>query len=376
MASIVKRKRKDGTWAYRAQIRIMVDGEPVYQETKTFDRQAAAAGWADKREEELSKPGALEALQHKPTDRTLAEIINQYITDVGAVKPLGETKTRTLNAIARSWLGARHASTLVSQDYVEYASRRITEDGIEPQTVGNDISFIGSVVGVAEPAWKDPLSYEELAKAKRVMKKMGLIRRSRQRTRRPTLEELDLILKFFTERRKPRANGVDMPKVTVFALFSTRRLGEICRITWPDLIPERQSVIVRDMKNPGEKEGNDVECYLPDEAWRVVQSMEKREGDDRIFPYHEDTIGRAWTDVVMMCGIDDLHFHDLRHEGVSRLFEMDWDIPRVSSVSGHRDWSSLKRYTHLRGRGDKFKGWPWLARVLGNNVVPFRAAVG
>jgi len=375
MASIMKRKRKDGTWAYRAQIRIMVDGTAVYQETKTFDRQAAAVGWADKREEELSKPGALDE-QEKRTDRTLAEIINQYITDVGAVKPLGKTKTRSLNAIGRSWLGARHASTLTSQDYVDYASRRIKEDGIEPQTVGNDISFIGSVVGVAEPAWKDPLSHEELAKAKRVMKKMGLIRRSRQRTRRPTLEELDLILKFFMERRKPRSNGVHMPKVVVFALFSTRRLGEICRITWPDLIPERQSVIVRDMKNPGEKEGNDVECYFPDEAWRIVQSMERREGDDRIFPFHEDTIGRAFTDVVAMCGIEDLHFHDLRHEGVSRLFEMDWDIPRVSSVSGHRDWSSLKRYTHLRGRGDKFTGWPWLARVLGSNVLPFRAAVG
>lgn len=28
-----------------------------------------------------------------------------------------------------------------------------------------------------------------------------------------------------------------------------------------------------------------------------------------------------------MKGIVDLHFHDLRHEGVSRLFEMDWTYP-------------------------------------------------
>jgi predicted metal-dependent RNase len=45
-------------------------------------------------------------------------------------------------------------------------------------------------------------------------------------------------------------------------------------------------------------------------------------------------------------------FHDLRHDGVSRLFEMNWDIPRVASVSGHRDWNSLRRYTHPRCRGD------------------------
>jgi integrase len=43
-----------------------------------------------------------------------------------------------------------------------------------------------------------------------------------------------------------------------------------------------------------------------------------------------------------------LRFHDLRHEAISRLFEMDWDIPEVAAVSGHRDWGQLKRYTNLK----------------------------
>jgi integrase len=62
-----------------------------------------------------------------------------------------------------------------------------------------------------------------------------------------------------------------------------------------------------------------------------------------------------------------LHFHDLRH-GVSRLFEMGWDIPCVASVSGHRDWNSLRRYTHLNGRGDPYAGWDWLPRLLASGV--------
>ena len=65
-----------------------------------------------------------------------------------------------------------------------------------------------------------------------------------------------------------------------------------------------------------------------------------------------------------MVGVEDLHFYDLRHEGVSRLFEVDWDIPRVSSVSGHRDWNSLRRYTHLRGRGDRYMDWSCLERII------------
>jgi site-specific recombinase XerD len=48
------------------------------------------------------------------------------------------------------------------------------------------------------------------------------------------------------------------------------------------------------------------------------------------------------------CGIKDLRFHDLRHDGVSRLFEAGYDIPRVALVSGHKKWETLRKYTNLR----------------------------
>ena len=44
----------------------------------------------------------------------------------------------------------------------------------------------------------------------------------------------------------------------------------------------------------------------------------------------------------------DLHFHDLRHEGTSRLFEAGFAIEQVSLVTGHKDWKMLRRYTHIR----------------------------
>jgi integrase len=57
-----------------------------------------------------------------------------------------------------------------------------------------------------------------------------------------------------------------------------------------------------------------------------------------------------------------LHFHDLRHEGISRLFEMGRSIPQVAAVSGHRSWQSLQRYSHIRQTGDKYAGWKWLLK--------------
>ena len=45
---------------------------------------------------------------------------------------------------------------------------------------------------------------------------------------------------------------------------------------------------------------------------------------------------------------EDLHFHDLRHEAISRFFETGLTIPEVALISGHRDYRMLARYTHLR----------------------------
>ncbi len=125
-----------------------------------------------------------------------------------------------------------------------------------------------------------------------------------------------------------------MHKVAVFALFSSRRLEEITRLTWSDYEPHNARILVRDMKHPGEKAGNDVWCELPSQAMQVIDTMPRQE--KHIFPYTTDAIGAAFTRACKLLGIDDLHFHDLRHEAVSRLFEMGRTIPQVASVSGHR----------------------------------------
>ena len=111
------------------------------------------------------------------------------------------------------------------------------------------------------------------------------------------------------------------------------------------------------MKHPGDKQGNDVFCDLPPEATAIIETMPRRAKE--IFPYSVDAMVLRLP-ACKLLGIDDLHFHDLRHDGISRLFEMGKTIPQAASVSGHRSWSSLKRYSHLRQTGDKYAGWKWL----------------
>ncbi|MEZ2724093.1 tyrosine-type recombinase/integrase [Pseudomonas putida] len=365
MGTITQRKRKDGSSGFTAQIRITKEGKVVYQESQTFDRKATAQAWIRKREAELYEPGAVEKANRKGV--TVKQMIDRYLVEYEKLRPLGKTKRATLKAIGESWLGEVEDQQLTSQKLVDYAMDRIEKDGIQPQTVGNDLAHLGAVLSVARPAWGyevDPLAMPD---ARRVLKKLGAVTKSVERNRRPTRDELERIIKYFQKVRDARRQEIDMVRVVVFALFSTRRQEEITRIRWDALNDQEQSALITDMKNPGQKYGNDVWCHMPDEAWRILQSMPKVA--DEVFPYNSRSISASFTRACHFLQIEDLHFHDLRHDGVSRLFEKGWDIPRVASVSGHRDWNSMRRYTHLRGKGDPYEGWEMLEEVVTGPVI-------
>ena len=353
MGTISERKRKNGSKSYIAQIRIMRQGKTVHTEAQTFDRRPAAAAWLKKRETELAEPGALE--RNGREHHTLADAIDTYIADTQ--KEIGRTKAQVLKSIKDYAIANLECRRIRSEDIVSFAQELL--DGRAPQTVGNYISHLAAIFAIAKPAWGIPLDRGQMQEAQTVMKRLGITSNSRSRDRRPTLEELDKLLRHYIDRRKRVPKSVPMKEIIIFALFSTRRQEEISLLRWDDYQENRGRILVRDMKHPGEKEGNDVWCFLPPPAVAVINSMPRK--GERIFPYSAETISASFTRACALLGIENLHFHDLRHEGVSRLFEMGWSIPQAATVSGHRSWASLKRYAHLDQTGDKYEGWAWIA---------------
>lgn len=360
MGTITSRKRKDGTTGYTAQIRIKRDGILVHTEAETFDRKPAAATWLKKREAELAEPGAIEKL--KAPDPTLADVIDQYLKE--SRREYGTTKKQVLRTIKNSNLGAMKCSEIGSAQILEFAQ---SLDAL-PQTVGNYLAHLASVFAVARPAWGYPLDKTAIDDARTVGKRMGVTSRSKQRERRPTLDELDRLMQHYAVMQRKRTDAIPMQDIIRFAIFSTRRLDEIARIVWEDLDEARGEIIVRDMKHPGEKIGNDVRVNLPSEAMALIKKQPTKTG--RIFPFNGDSISTSFTRACQILGIEDLHFHDMRHDGVSRLFEMGATIPQAATVSGHRTWTSLKRYSHIRQAGDKYAGWQWLPVSASSPATP------
>ena len=131
------------------------------------------------------------------------------------------------------------------------------------------------------------------------------------------------------------------------------RREEICTITWDDVDIQNRMVTVRDRKYPRKKDGNNQGIPMLRltgyDAWQVL--LEQRivtRGIGRVFPHHHKSLGTAFHRACKSLNIDDLHFHDLRHEATNRLFEAGLTIEKVALVTGHRDWKMLRRYTNLR----------------------------
>lgn len=338
MASILQVK---GRW--RAQVRRK--GWPVY--TKTFPTKAAAEKWARTIEADIDTgvlPGAAVVAARR---YTVADLIRDYRTLRDASRPVLDTSTEHYNLRRlEDHLGPLDATRLRPDDLVGYAQMR-ADQGAGPYTVNMEMSKLGTMIRMVASA-KHMALPDVVQQARPLLGHLKLIGGGGRRERRPTDDELDRILSHMDA-----TYGQPFGDAVRFAVGTAMRRGEIVRITWDDLDPAHRLVLVRDRKDPRNKAGNDQWVpLLADTAcgdmWALVQRQPRREGDPRIFPFGDSTLSKYFTWTCRELSIPDLHFHDLRHHGISLLFEAGYRIEQVALVSGHRSWQNLKRYTNLR----------------------------
>jgi integrase len=387
MATITPRPLADGSISYRAMIRIKKKGKVVYQVSKTFSKENLARRWAKKKEVELENDDALyRAIHSKSGGVTVGDLIKKYVSTAGDLQEWGRSKSQSLAALQTFDIADKDALSLTAKDIVDHCIWRIEKRGVKPATVNQDYIYLRGVYGVAEHLFGVPVSLEPFIKAKPVLDKFSLIGKSEDRVRRPEVDEITAIVELaYKSRKGPYHQNKDyapLDKIIVFAMFSSRRLSEIGRINWADLDKQKQTIVVRDMKDPNKNKrsrANDIECYLPEEAMAVIESMPVIDGEPRIFPFNHRSFGTNFQRMRAKAGFEypndqdqNLRFHDLRHEAISWLFEKNgykgevWDIPKVAKVSGHKSWSSLQIYEDIISPvpRDRWENWEWKTKVL------------
>ncbi len=324
-------KQVSGKW--RAQVR----RQGIYQ-NRTFAKKADAVAWASQIEQAIDRGSAVGTIAPSK-GMTLSLAVNAYLDAVpinAAARPtllamcraIGDIPLASLNSFAlQRWIDARRA------------------DGVAGATIARNLGLLSGVLKWLRHTRQIDIDENLARNARRSLAAARVSTTSLERDRLPTDEELATLRAFFAGQK-----ALQLPMVDImdFALASAFRLGEICRIQWDDYSHNEGTIFIRDRKDPKRKIGNHQTVPLSSVARAIIERQPRT--SDRIFPAVPHSVSAAWIYACNACGIDDLHYHDLRHAAITNLFKRGLAIEQVALISGHKTWAQLRRYAQLQAR--------------------------
>ncbi|CAO3449103.1 site-specific integrase [Azospirillum largimobile] len=323
MATLTKR----GERQWQAKVR-----RKGHSLSETFETKARAEAWARQVEAEIDA-GRFQTGQKEAARTTLQEALERYLLERVPLKKGVKQATGLARAWQRSSLARRPLAAIRSADIAAWRDAKLKEAG--PQTVVHHLNLLSNLYNVAATDW----GLESLANPVARVQKPALPG-GRERRLMPGEE------KRLLDACAVSKSGWLLPIVRL-ALATAMRQGELVGLTWSDVDLTRRTITLRETKN-----GTTRTVPLSTSALAVLGELAAARGDggERLFPI---AVGRAvthaFTKAATAAGLEDLHFHDLRHEATSRLFERTTlrDV-EIASITGHRTMEMLKRYAHLR----------------------------
>jgi integrase len=314
--------------------------------------------------EKMEKPRLKYSPEHfAARAESLSALIERFIMDRSQPggRPIGDSQRYTLRRIQREDVAGKRIADMKAKDFIDHGRIRKAA-GVQPQTILKDLVCIVGALKYGVEILELPEADTALAayrKAIPQLQREQLIGKGQPRDRRPTQEELDLILAEFAQPpAKLHAGWIPMVPIVKFSYLTGRRISETCRLRWGDVNHEERTCIVRDLKNPKGK-GFHAEFPLLGEAWDIVMAQPRRSNipDERIFPYRAASCSAKYTRAKKKLAkqypgrFENLHLHDNRRECFSRMFEEGFNVPEVAGMSLHRNPTQLLgTYTRLKAK--------------------------
>ncbi len=207
-----------------------------------------------------------------------------------------------------------------------YRDERLQE--VTAGTVCRELHHIQHAISIAMREWGYPLDENPAEKVRKP-------KLNNARNRRVSQSEIERLIAELAE-----IDRQDVIAVINFAVETGMRRSEILTLEWRFVDLKRRTAHL-----PRTKNGHARTVPLTNGAIAVLEAQDR--SNCLAFPVTSDALKMCWRRIMAKTRIEDLHFHDLRHEAVSRFFEMGLSMPEVALISGHRDPRMLMRYTHL-----------------------------
>ena len=311
------RKRSDA-W----QARIQRNGYP--DQSKTFSTRSEALAWARNTESEMDKGITQQIITNNKA--LLRDLLERYKREVTVHKKHPAAEGYRIDFWLRHRLASLPISAIKSADIARWREERL-KLGRAPNTLRLELAVLSNLFTVAANEW----SFEGLCNP---TTKVKLPKLPSGRVKRLEDSEIQLILSC--------SDSTLLKPIVMLAIETGMRRGEIASIEWRHIDFIKSTIFL-----PMTKNGDSRDVPMSKGAQKIILELVK-DGRDRVFNITPHGISIAFGRACKRANILDLHFHDLRHEAVSRLFEKGFSLPEVAAISGHKTWAMLKRYTHLK----------------------------
>ena len=305
MASIRKR---NGKW--HAQVR-RANCKSI---TKTFTLKKYAERWARDMEQKLDR----QELRIDHQEATLRDLVNRYLIEVVLLKRSNESEGIVLQSFLKEKFVDLSIYKINAEHFAKYRDRRLKT--VKPATFVRQVGILQHLYNTAIKEW----GFEFKNPVKSIRK--PIIRN--KRNRRLTDTECQQIVGGNYSHQLLRS-------IIELALETGMRRGELLRI-------QRDHIKDQTLLIPYAKNGESRIIPLTKRARQILDHASLP------FPVSANGLRLAWQRLRKRFSIKDLHFHDLRHEAISRFFEKGLSVAEVALISGHKDVRMLFRYTHLK----------------------------
>ncbi|AXE32483.1 integrase (plasmid) [Chromobacterium phragmitis] len=296
----------------------------------------------------------------------LKETLDHYRRRVSILKKGYAQERYRIDQLSRSFLGQLVTNEISTVDVATYRDQRLaqinpkTNKPISAATVRLEMSLLSNCLDIARIEW-GVCDGNPVKNVKKPKTPPG-------RERRLTAREERLILRYCHNH-----SNQELYSIVVLALETAMRQGEILKLEWEHINLKTRIAHLPDTKN-GSKRDVPLSVKARD---ALIRLGVKSKG--RVMSYGPNGLKSTWRFMVIKLGIEDLHFHDLRHEAISRLVELGTlDLLEVAAISGHKSLAMLKRYTHLRAQrlvrkleGNKHKG----KQAVLDHLIPYPACM-
>ncbi|HAG1966935.1 TPA: site-specific integrase [Salmonella enterica] len=266
---------------------------------------------------------------------SLSRALDRYLDTVSVHKRGYQQEFWRVGVIKRHPVTQKMMDEVTTVDIAAYRDDRLaqvnprTGKPISGDTVRLELALLSSLYNLAKVEWgtcrANPVEAVRKPKA------------SPGRDRRLTSSEERRLSKYF------QARNAELYTIFHLALETGMRQGEILSLRWEHIDLQHGVAHL-----PVTKNGSVRDVPLSRRARQLLQQLPVQLFGP-VFHYKSSGFKSAWRAALQHLKIENLHFHDLRHEAISRLFELGTlNVMEVAAISGHKSLNMLKRYTHLR----------------------------